>query len=196
MKHLFKLFSLFGLLIIMSCASNIRSKKYTDDDFNKFKTFAYLPNTSFSIEEFNTSEDKSIEASLIATMNDKMVEKGFSIDTGNPDLLVLLSTSNEIKSNLQNTRNNYEQAPSGGSTSGASPNYAAISSTDYKRYFSNSEDALYNKPYKKGTLIVQVFSKASKELVWVGIAEDFKAHISDQTLMTRMISEIFEEFPI
>ncbi|WP_299364191.1 DUF4136 domain-containing protein [Winogradskyella sp.] len=194
MKTISKLFPLLGLLILMSCASNIKSKKYTDDDFNSFKTFAYLPSTAFNVAEFSKESDQSIEESLIATMNDKMIEKGFSVDTNNPDLLVLLSTSNEIKSNLNN--NNYEQAPSGGSSSGNSPNYASVSSTDYKRYFSNSEDALYNKPYKKGTLIVQVFSKASKELVWVGIAEDFKAHISDQTLMTRMINEIFNEFPI
>ncbi len=196
MKTLSRLLLLFGLVIMMSCASNIKAKKYTDDDFSTFKTFAYLPNTSFKIDEVGTEYDKSIEASLIATMNEKMVEKGFSVDTSNPDLLVLLSTSNEIKSNLQNQRNSYEQAPSGGSTSGASPNYASVSSTDYKRYFSSSEDALYNKPYKKGTLIVQVFSKASKELVWVGMAEDFKAHISDQTLLTRMISEIFAKFPV
>ncbi|WP_422104284.1 DUF4136 domain-containing protein [Winogradskyella sp.] len=196
MKTISRLLPCFGLLILMSCASNIKSKKYTDDDFKSFKTFAYLPNTAFKVDEFNAESDASIEESLIATMNDKMVEKGFTLDTNNPDLLVLLSTSNEIKSNLQNQKNNYEQAPSGGSSAGNSPNYASVSSTDYKRYFSSSEDALYNKPYKKGTLIVQVFSKASKELIWAGMAEDFKAHISDQTLMTRMINEIFNEFPI
>ena len=75
MKNFAKLFSLFGLLIILSCASNIRSKTYTNDDFNNFKTFAYLPNTNFNVEDFNSAEDKSIEASLIATMNDKMVKK-------------------------------------------------------------------------------------------------------------------------
>ncbi|WP_299526706.1 DUF4136 domain-containing protein [Winogradskyella sp.] len=196
MKTISKLFPFLGLLILMSCASNIKSKTYTKDDFTNFKTFAYLPNTSFSMDEFNAETDASIEESLIATMNDKMVGKGLSVDTNNPDLLVLLSTSNEIKSNLQNQKNNYETPTQGGSSAGNSPNYASVSSSDYKRYFSNSEDALYNKPYKKGTLIVQVFSKATKELVWVGIAEDFKAHISDQTLMTRMINEIFEEFPI
>ena len=197
MKTISKFFPVLGLLIMMSCASNIKSKTYTKDDFTTFKTFAYLPNTDFKVDDFNTTSDTSIEESLIAMMNDKMIEKGFSLDTSNPDLLVLLSTSNEIKSNLQNQRNSYEQAPtSGNSITPSGPNYAAVSSTDYKRYFNNSEDALFNKPYKKGTLVVQVFNKATKELVWVGAAEDFKAHISDQTLMTRMINEIFEAFPI
>jgi hypothetical protein len=182
----------------MGCASNVKSKKYTDDDFNSFKTFAYLPNTSFKIDEFNADMDKSIEESLITTMNEKMVEKGFSVDIKNPDLLVLLSTSNAIRSNLRGRSNNYyEQAPiDGGSTSGNSPNYASVTDTDYKRYFRNSENALNNQPYKEGTLIVQVFNKTTKQLVWSGMAENFKAHISDPTLMTRMINEIFKKFPV
>ncbi len=47
----------------------------------------------------------------------------------------------------------------------------------------------------QGSLVVEVFDKNSKELVWIGIAENYKAHISDQTLMSRMISEVFKEFP-
>jgi hypothetical protein len=193
MKKTAKYLTLFGLLILVGCASNVKSKKFTDEDLNNYKTFAYLPNTAFKAAEFNTESNGSVEESLIATMNNKMVEKGFSVNKNNPDLLVLLTTSNEIKSNLKN-KNNYEQAPSSSSNS-SSPNYATVSSTDYTRYFSNSDVEISNRPYKKGTLIVEVFSTTSKELLWLGIAEDFKAHISDQTLMTRMINEIFEEFP-
>ncbi|MHA7842549.1 MAG: DUF4136 domain-containing protein [Winogradskyella sp.] len=198
MKTTLRFFSLVALLIFMGCASNVKSKKYTDDDFKNFKTFAYLPNTSFKIDEFNADMGKSIEKSLITTMNEKMVEKGFSVDTDNPDLLVLLSTSNSIRSNLRGRSNNYyEQAPTdGGSTSGNSPNYASVTDTDYKRYFTNSENALNNQPYKEGSLIVQVFNKTTKQLVWSGMAENFKAHISDPTLMTRMINEIFKKFPV
>jgi hypothetical protein len=198
MKTISKILVFFGLLTLVNCASNVTSKKYTDDDFNTFKTFAYLPNASVELNEFNAKVDQSIEESLIATMNTKMIEKGFTVDTDNPDLLVLLSTSNEIRSNLRGRINNYyEQAPTdGGSTSGNSPNYASVTATDYKRYFRSSEDALNNQPYKEGTLIVQVFNKTTKELVWVGMAENFRAHISDPTLMTRMINEIFKKFPV
>ncbi|WP_299526703.1 DUF4136 domain-containing protein [Winogradskyella sp.] len=192
-----KFFLFLGLLIFIGCASSIKSKTYIKDDFTNFKTFAYLPNTSFNIGEFNAEADTSIEESLIATMNHKMVEKGFSVDTNNPDLLVLLSTSKEIKTNLENTNTSYVQSPSSGHIiSPGGPNYITEISSAYKRYYNNSEEVLFNKPYKKGTLIVQVFSTATKELAWVGIAEDFKAHISDQTLMNRMINEIFKEFPV
>lgn len=90
------------LLVLMSCASNVRTKKYTNDDFSKFKTFAYLPNTGYNVEDFNSDLDKSIEASLIKVINNKMIQNGFSVDKDNPDLLVLLTTSNDIESNLNN----------------------------------------------------------------------------------------------
>ena len=201
MKKIFKYLPVLGLLVLMSCASNVRTKKYSNDDFNNFKTFAYLPNTELSADEFNRGFDRSVEESLVALMNDKMVEKGFSINENEPDLLILLTTSDEIKSNFLN-KNKYEQAPTrnDGGNSSSSPNFASgsaasLSSIDYGSYSSQGEEIIGNKAYKKGTLIVEVFNRKSKELLWVGIAENFIAHISDQTLMSRMISEIFEEFP-
>lgn len=197
MKTNSKFLVVLALLILTSCASNIKTKKFKDVDFNDFKTFAYLPNTAFKIEEFNNNSDKSVEESVIEALNNKMVEKGFSLNKDNPDLLVLLTTSNQVKSNLNDrNKNKYQQAPLSGVSNSNSPNYATVSSNDYSKYFSKSEEELGDRPYKSGTLIVEIFSSQSKELLWVGIAEDFKAHISDQTLSTVMINEIFKEFPI
>ena len=200
MKKKIKYLPILGLVVLMNCASNVRTKKYSKDDFNNFKTFAYLPNTALNTDEFNKGFDRSVEESLVALMNEKMVDKGFSIDKNEPDLVILLTTSDEIKSNLLN-KDKYKQPPTrsdGGNSS--SPNYtsgsvSSLSSIDFGTYSSQGEEIIGNKAYKKGTLIVEVFNRKSKELLWVGIAENFVAHISDQTLMSRMISEIFEEFP-
>ncbi len=195
MKKFLSLASVVSLLFLMNCASNIRTKNYTESDLGKFKTFAYLPSTSFNTKEFGNNVDTKVEESLINILNDKMIEKGYSLNTTEPDLLVLLATSNQIKSNLKNNRNNYQDAPTEAGSASNSPNFASTSSTDYKRYLGNSDEVLLNKAYKSGSLIVEVFNSKTKELVWIGIAEDFKAHISDQTLMSRMINEIFKEFP-
>jgi hypothetical protein len=197
MKKNTSFLTIIVLLIFTSCASNIKTKKIKNVDFNSFKTFAYLPNTAFKIEEFNNNSDKSVEESLIEVLNMKMVEKGFSLNKDNPDLLVLLTTSNEIKSNLSDrNKNKYKQAPLSGVSNSNSPNYATVSSNDYSKYFNTSNEEVGDRPYKRGTLIVEIFSSQSKELLWVGIAEDFKAHIADQTLSSIMINEIFKEFPI
>ena len=193
MKTLLKKLLVLNLLICVSCASNVKTKKYTDEDLTNYKTFAYLPNTTFSAAEYDNNADTSVEASLIEMMNEKMTEKGFTVNSDNPDLLVLLTTSNDIQSNLRN-RDNYKQPPNT-SSSGGNPNYASVTTTDRNRYFDKSDAALSNRPFKTGTLVVEVFNTSSKELLWLGVAENFKAHISDQTLMSRMISEIFNEFP-
>ena len=195
MKQNFKILSILSLLIVMSCATKVKVQKFTDQDFNNYETFAYLPNTSFTTDEFKTNTDNTVKESLVTTMNTKMIEKGFTLNTDNPDLLVLLTTSNDIKSNLVNQlKNNSEQSGIGGGIS-SGPNYATVSASSYKRYLSNGEDEINNRPYKAGSLIVEVFDTKTKELIWLGIADDFKAHISDQTLMTRMVNEVFNKFP-
>jgi hypothetical protein len=195
MKKPLKLLSIIALLLFTSCATNVKTKKYKNIDFKNFETFAYLPNTAFKAEAFNNNSDTSVEESLIEALNTKMAEKGFSVNKDQPDLLVLLTTSNQIKSNTRNN-NKYQQAPVGGGSSSSSPNYATVNSSDYRKYFKSSNDEVGDIAYKSGTLVVEIFSSQSKELLWVGIAEDFKAHISDQTLKRRMINEIFKEFPI
>ena len=180
------------VLLTASCATNVKTKKYTSADFNNFKTFAYFAETSsFNLSEFNTDANNPVEQSVITLINAKMIEKGFSVNTKNPDVLILLVTSNEIKSNLNNEKTEIK----GGS--GQGPNFAsATSSVTYKRYDSKGGNIeASNRPFKKGDLAIEVYDTKSKDLLWRGLAQDFKAHISDQTLMARMISGVFDKFP-
>ncbi|MEM9077154.1 MAG: DUF4136 domain-containing protein [Bacteroidota bacterium] len=187
-------FQLILLLAFLgSCASNIKTEKTTDDSFSEFKTFAYLPNTSFDVKAFNSDIDDSVEPSLISTLNNEMEGKGYSKDYENPDLVLLLKTRRELNSN-ENTKSKYERASSGGS-SGSSPNFASTGSSGGKKYISNNESATNNKPSKEGSLVVEVYKRKTKELLWVGIVENFKSHISDQTFMERRLKEILKKFP-
>ena len=187
-------FQLFLILVFLgSCASNIKTEKTTDDNFGEFKTFAYLPNTTFEVKAFNTDIDDSVEPSLISTLNNEMIGKGYSVNNENPDLVFLLRTKRELKSN-ENTKSKYERASSSGSA-GSSPNFASTGSSSGKRYNSSDESTTNNKPSKEGSLVVEVYNRKTKELLWVGIVENFKSHISDQTFMRRMLKEILKKFP-
>ncbi|MEM8937856.1 MAG: DUF4136 domain-containing protein [Bacteroidota bacterium] len=179
-------------IFLGSCASNIKTEKTTDDSFSEFKTFAYLPNTTFDVQAFNSDIDDSVEPSLISTLNSEMKGKGYSIDYENPDLVLLLKTRRELNSN-ENTKSKYERASTGGSV-GGSPNFASTGSSGGKRYTSTDESTT-NKPSKEGSLVVEVYSRKTKELLWVGFIENFKSHISDQTFMERRLREIFKKFP-
>lgn len=194
MKNIKKPLIFLGLIFLGSCASNITTKKSEGVSFNEFRSFAYLPNTTFEINEFNRNADNSVEPSLVAFMNNEMTKRGYAIDNENPDLLLLLRTNRELNSN-ENTKTKYEQASSGGSSGGGSPNFASTGASGGKKYLSNSESEANNKPYKMGSLAVEIYDRKTKELVWVGKAENVKSHISDQTLMQQMLLEIFKKFP-
>ncbi|WP_435623980.1 DUF4136 domain-containing protein [Flagellimonas sp.] len=193
MKTTTKLQLILVLLFLGSCASNIKTKKTTEDNFKEFKTFAYLPNTTFDIKEFNSDIDDSVESSLISSLTNEMKGKGYLENNENPDLLLLLRTRRELNSN-ENTKSKYEKASSGGS-SGSSPNFASTGSSGGKKYISSDESAANNEPYKKGNLVVEVYNRKTKELLWFGVADDFKSHISDPVFMERMLREILKKFP-
>ncbi|MEM1338772.1 MAG: DUF4136 domain-containing protein [Bacteroidota bacterium] len=193
MKNSTKIQLILVVVVLVGCASNIKTKKTIAGNFNEFQTFAYLPNTTFDINAFNSDADNSVEAALVASMNNEMIKKGYSINNEDPDLLLLLRTNRELNSN-ENTKSKYEQASSGGST-GSSPNYSSTGTSGGKRYLSNDESTTNNIPYKRGSLAVEMYDTKTKELVWVGVAENVKTHISDQTLMERMLKEIFKKFP-
>ena len=190
MKNTSKILLLLFVSVLMSCAStNVKTIKYGDSDLSSFKTFAcYASSTSFNADQFKSTSNKPVEESLISLINANMTVKGFSLNESEPDMVIFLANSNEINSGST------EETLEGGGSQG--PNFSSSSgpSSGYKRYTSNNAD-LKNIPLNNGALVIEVFSRESKKLLWVGIAKDFKAHISDQTLMTRMINEVFKKFP-
>ncbi|MEL6973950.1 MAG: DUF4136 domain-containing protein [Bacteroidota bacterium] len=192
MKKALKPAVFLGLIFLLGCASNIKTKKYTKDDLGDFKTFAYLPNTAFDINEFNDESVNAIDGSLVSTLENEMTEKGYSVSLENPDLLVLIKTSRAINSE-ESTKSKYEK--SSGGSSGASPNFASTGSSGGKKYLGSNESSTNNQPYKEGGLTVKIYDRKTKELVWVGQADDYKSHIADQSLMERMLKDIFSKFP-
>jgi len=184
-------------MLLVSCASAIKTKKHVNYDLNDYNTFAYLQNTSFDVDDYDAEGDKRVEQSLIDALNKNMAVKGFTVDTEKPDLVVLLSTTSSIDG--ESAANPNEESKSikgsaGGSSGGMSgPNYASVSSTNYKRYVDNSTTS--SRLSKTGSLLVEVFNRETKELVWSGAAEDFTTHISDQTLTTRLLYEMLKDFP-
>ena len=181
-----------GLIFLLGCASNIKTKKYTKDNLGDFTTFAYLPNTAFTISEFSDESFNAVDESLVTILENQMTEKGYTLNPENPDLLVLIKTSRAINSE-ESTKSKYEK--SSGGSSGASPNFASTGSSGGKKYLGSNESSTNNQPYKEGDLSVRIYDRKTKELVWIGQAYNYKSHISDQSLMERMLKDIFKKFP-
>jgi len=193
MKTSIKFLGLAVLMFLVSCATGIKTKKHVKYDLNDYKTFAYLPNTTFDVADYDAEGDKKVEQSLIDALNKNMMVKGFTLDTENPDLLVMLSTSSSIDGEKAANPNLESTETLGADSQMSGPNYASVSSNNYKRYVDNSSTT--DRLLKTGSLLVEVFSRETKELVWSGSADDFSTHISDQTLTTRLLYEMLKDFP-
>lgn len=181
-----------GLIFLLGCASNIKTKKYTKDNLADYTTFAYLPSTSFDINEFSDESFNAVDESLVSTLENQMTGKGYTLNLESPDLLVLIKTSRAINSE-ESTKSKYEKSSGGGS--GASPNFASTGGSGGKKYLGSNESSTNNQPYKEGDLAVRIYDRKTKELLWTGQADDYKSHISDQSLMERMLKDIFSKFP-
>ena len=193
MKKISFILLCISIPLMMSCASTqVKTMKYATSDLTSLKTFAcYASTASFKAEQFQTKSNKPVDESLVSSINTKMIEKGFSLDEKNPDVVIFVLNSNEINSNgetdqqnsLVSTHINPDNFPS---NPGGMKGY---------KIYGNDIEYIKDIPLTSGALVVEVFNRESKELLWIGVAKDFTAHISDQTLMSRMISEIFEKFP-
>lgn len=189
---------LLSSLIMMSCASNIKTKKYASIDTSNFKTFAcYASSASFNTSEFKTKSNKPIDESLISLINANMTVKGFSVDNKEPDMVIFLTNSNEINSGKDARSEDENDRTNGLISQGPNPSNANLFSgpvAGYPRY-NSTQDEINRVPLNNGALVIEIFDRKSKELLWLGIAKDFKSHISDQTLMSRMVNQVFKKFP-
>lgn len=193
MKTTVKIFLFLLIPFLMSCASNVKTVKYTNADLSKFKTFAcYTGSNSFNADQFKTNSKKPIDQSLITLINDNMTKKGFTENKSEPDLVIFLVNSNEINSN-----NGREDDSQGGIFNLDPYNFPMPSGLvpGYNRVTNTANNKVKDIPLTNGALVVEVFNRETKELVWLGVAKDFKSHISDQTLMSRMVNRVLKEFP-
>lgn len=191
-KNKIKVLVLLSLIVVVSCASNIKTKSFGNESLYRFKTYAFLPENQSSISEFNRKFDSSIDKDAVLALKNKMKEKGFTLDKNNPDLVVLISHSININDNLKKDAFNNKTASS--SSQSNVPYSASSGGRSHKRYF-GSGTSESKRPYKKGYLVVELFDNNTKDLVWYGMIKDFKTDITDQGLSVRMVNEIFKEFP-
>lgn len=118
-----------------------------------------------------------------------MVEKGFIVDQKKPDMLVFLTTSEELMANKNKKKGNGIIAQG--------PNEPYIFFGPVSGYPRSGATAPGGKkiPLRNGSLVIEVFHRKSKDLLWIGTVKNFESHISDQSWQSVMINELFNKFP-
>jgi hypothetical protein len=192
LKNLF--FSVITLSLI-ACGPAINTTKTNSSDLSIYKTFAYLPNSNF--EDLDKGYgNNNIGTTVIKTVNTNMQQLGYTLDRTKPDLLVLLSTSTDMDTNITKepvyaTYPNYY-----GGSYGVSPyyqNYYYNGYSDYNRLI--GYDTAVN-TYKEGVLRFSLVDSETKNIVWKGTASNsiYKSE-NECKAIAKFVDDMFAKFP-
>lgn len=194
LRNLF--FSVITLSLIACGGPKVNTTKTTSNDLSVYKTFAYLPNSNF--EDLDKGYgNNNIGTTVIESVNTNMQQLGYTLDRTNPDLLVLLSTSTDLDTNVAKepvyaTYPNYY-----GSSYGVSPyyqNYYYNGYSGYNRLIGYDTDV---NTYKEGTLRLSLVDSETKNIVWKGTASNgiYKSE-NESKAIAKFVDDMFAKYPI
>jgi hypothetical protein len=190
--------NLFFSVIILSltaCGPVINTTKTTSNDLSIYKTFAYLPNSNF--EDLNKGYgNNNIGTAVVESVNTNMQLLGYTLDRTNPDLLVLLSTSTDLDTNVTKepvyaTYPNYY-----GRSYGVSPYYQNYYYSGYSGYNQLIGYETDVNTYKEGTLRLSLVDSETKNIVWKGTASNniYKSQ-NESKAIAKFVDDMFAKYP-
>ncbi|MDO6390979.1 DUF4136 domain-containing protein [Pontibacter sp. BT731] len=149
-------------------------------DFQIYRTFALLEpemaNTSADPNLYEPLLDRRVRDAIAA----ELVKKGMTLDAENPDLLVAYDVS----------------VAQDAST--ASPDFGYAYWFGYRNNYSTSDFPNYRPvgQYAPGSMLIDLVSASTNELVWRGVAEgDILATQTDERKIRRAIISILSLYP-
>jgi hypothetical protein len=198
------------------------SKKDEDVNFSNYKTFAWLPKDSASIQNV-LFDNQIIEKSIQNLTNNELIKKGYSIETDTPDVLVrytlmveqkhekIINTqvvTNPVMGPIQPYNANAYDNPSNlyyYSNPGNIYNsgYHVNNYPYYSDYgFPTSgvpyqlNNNVYETEFKEGTLIIDFIDRESGNLIWRGWSTNtLNDPNSFEKNLPNEISQIFAKYP-
>lgn len=190
--------TLFAFILLTSCGPQLSTKKMTSKDLSNYKTFAYLPNTNFEVANQSNAQRDKVASSVIESLNNNMMEAGYTMDKQSPDVLVLLTTKYDTEY-MRDVDAEYVSYPYNYNDrytyNAVSPYYSNYYYTNYYNYGEYVDYDVDYSQYKEGTLIVDIIDRKTKEKLWTGTAEQaiFNSDTSQEVAM--FVEELFDEYP-
>ena len=149
---------LFGLVMLIcfaalaaGCSSiSVKNDFDKEADFTAYRTFAWLQEPVTAIGDANAARQMNtlLDKRIRTAVETELQAKGMTVNTENPDLLVVYHTGVDNKIDVTDWGYSYP--------------------TRYGGWYGGSNVDVYE--YKEGTLIVDLIDGKSKQLVWRGDA--------------------------
>jgi len=149
------------LLFIASCSSlDVIYDMDQKVNFQEFKTFSFYPwdyKNGYQMNEYD-------KQTIMIAIQDEMEDKGYTYQKEGGDMVISIFVTLQGKTSYEAYNNHY----GGWAGYGGGWGYSGFGyGYGYGPGYSNTTVTQYN--YTEGTLIIDVFSAASKKLIWQGI---------------------------
>jgi hypothetical protein len=162
MKRLYfiPIYLLFILFSWQACNQKIfHANTMKNADFEEFKTFAFLPNPDTT--EYEIYDSEIIHYRSMVAVKEELNNRGYSMDTANPDLLVVVRPL--FKNISENPYNNWP------------PNFGGQGHMMYYRGLTtipNINGSNYPEiEYARGTVMVDIIKTGNFQLIYRGWSE-------------------------
>ena len=187
------------VLLLLSCGSNVQTIRPNQADLSKYETFAYLPNASIEIRNSPKQTD-FLNSFIIETINNQMKATGYELDRDNPDLLVLISVTTDLRTKRQEEPV-YASFPYRGAAVGSpvSPFYQPFYYRGWYDWYYPGGIIGYTTDtysYKEGTVVIDLIDRETKQSVWKGITSEPIMNQSKTEAVQESIRDIFKEYPL
>lgn len=167
--------------LFQACASkpDIRSDYDHSADFGKFRTFNFVERPSTDKMGYSSLVTQALKTSI----TNQMQQRGYQLDSAQPDLLINFSGKLQDKQEIQSSPSAGPYYGYRGGWYGAWPGYA---------------NDVYTVNYTMGTVNVDLIDARSMRMVWEGVAvgEVTKKHRENrEAAIDKAIGGIFAKFP-
>ncbi len=186
-----KLLTIFSIILMLSSCSSLKVIYDMDQDvdFNHFKTFSFYPwdyEHGFQINDYD-------KQTILVAIQEGMESKGYKYQKDGGDLIVSLFVTVEGKVSYEAYNNHYGGwAGYGGGWGYSGFGYGYGYGPGY------SSTTVTKSVYNQGTLVIDVFSIASKKLIWQGIGSDqIEENLEKRDRdLPKKVSQVMMKFPV
>ena len=160
-----KLLSVFTIILFLSSCSSLKVNYDYDHsiDFKQFKSFSFYPwdyKNGFQLNEYD-------KQTILIAIQESLESKGYKYQKDGGDMVVSLFVTMEGIVSYEAYTNHYGGwAGYGGGWGYSGFGYGYGYGPGY------SSTSVTKNVYKQGTVVIDVFSVASKKLIWQGIGSD------------------------
>lgn len=186
-----KLLSIISTVFVMFSCSSLDVIYDMDQsvDFNQFKTFSFYPwdyKHGFQINDYD-------KQTIMIAIQDGLESKGYSYQKEGGDMVVSLFMTVEGKVSYEAYSNHYGGwAGYGGGWGYSGFGYGYGYGPGY------SSTTVTKNVYNQGTVVIDVFSVASRKLIWQGIGSDQIENNLDKRDrdLPKKVSQVMMKFPV